>query len=66
MAKYFSKTYVFLEFLTMTILVYFFAFAFAVVIDIPAKSVILMIFGRKKQEQENYAINDFKSESIGL
>ena len=66
MAKYFNKTYVFVEFLTMTILVYFFAFAFALVIDIPAKSLILMIFGRKKQEQENYAINDFKSESIGL
>jgi hypothetical protein len=66
-AKYFSKLYLFFEFVTMTLIVYFFAVIFALVIDIPAKAIMLMILGKKDQKNEYYEINDVKKkDDFGL
>jgi len=56
--KYFNKTYMFVEFVTMTVICYFIAVIFALFIDIPAKTFVLMIFGKKSVKEDYFEIND--------
>ncbi|OMJ73182.1 hypothetical protein SteCoe_28188 [Stentor coeruleus] len=56
--KYLSKTSAFCDWLALIVICYFFAFIFAVFIDIPAKTFILWIFGKKSAKENYYEIND--------
>ncbi|OMJ70241.1 hypothetical protein SteCoe_31839 [Stentor coeruleus] len=56
--KYFSKTSLFCDWFSMMVICYFFAFIFAVFIDIPVKTFILWIFGKKTTKENYYEIND--------